>query len=61
MNEPQITSEVSKVPTDSVTPAAPAVTPEVVPLVHVLRQIRRDSRRAASQYLGETEVPFGGE
>ena len=45
--------------------ASPAAPPddavEVVPLPEVLRQIGRDSRKDALQYLDETSVPLGGE
>jgi hypothetical protein len=65
MNAQQI--QIEPAPAQNVQPqsAAPAVRPaelkEVVPMVEVLRQVRRDSRREPQQYLEETMVPFGGE
>ena len=56
--DPRLASEPQASPA---APAAPDTAAEVVPLPEALRQIGRDARRDAQQYLDETTVRFGGE
>ena len=57
----QQTTKTERVEVKRVGTAAPVVTPEVVPLREIIKQIRRDSRMEPGAYLAATTVPFGGE